>query len=242
MKNEVRRRGDWSLQQPNVEPSGWAFEYANAFYPDIDDTAMVLMALVRSLPATIDRPWAAEFLIDRERGPGRENAAILSASEVDADAAVDDLVALSPMLTSIWRGVKWMLAMQGRDGGWGAFDADNTRWLFTQVPFADHNAMIDPSTSDLTARLLELFGLLHAPASHPAVERAIDYVSSEQEDDGELVRPLGRQLHLRHVAGTAGTHRRRRSGHNDPRIQNAVRWLKKCSTTLRRLGRIHRQL
>jgi squalene-hopene/tetraprenyl-beta-curcumene cyclase len=184
LRNEVRRRGDWSLRKPSVEASGWAFEYANAFYPDVDDTAIVLMALVRSLPATIDRPWAAEFLIDRDQGPGKDNAAVLSATGVDAFAAVDDLAELSPMLTAIWRGVKWILAMQGRDGGWGAFDADNTRWLFTQVPFADHNAMIDPSTSDLAARVLELFGLLHAPVTHPAVKAALEYVSREQEPDG----------------------------------------------------------
>ncbi|MGC1275724.1 MAG: prenyltransferase/squalene oxidase repeat-containing protein [Planctomycetaceae bacterium] len=225
LKNEVRRRGDWSLQQPDVEASGWAFEYANAFYPDTDDTAMVLMALVRSLPATIDRPWAAEFLIDRDRGPGRENAAILSASEIDADAAIDDLAALSPMLTAIWRGVKWVLAMQGRDGGWGAFDKDNTRWLFTQVPFADHNAMIDPSTSDLAARLLELFGLLHAPPSHPAVKSAVDYVSREQEADGSWFGRWG----VNYLYGTwqallgltaVGV------SHDDKRIRNAVRWIK----------------
>lgn len=225
LKNEVRRRGDWTRQLPNVEPSGWAFEYANAFYPDTDDTAMVLMALVRSLPATIERPWAAEFLIDRDHGPGRENAAILSANDIDGEAAVDDLAALSPMLTAIWRGVKWVLAMQGRDGGWGAFDKDNTRWLFTQVPFADHNAMIDPSTSDLTARLLELFGLLHAPASHPAVQKAVEYVSREQEPDGSWFGRWG----VNYLYGTwqallgltaVGI------GPDDPRIRKGVNWIK----------------
>jgi len=184
LRSEIRRRGDWAVRAPNVEPSGWAFEYANAFYPDVDDTAMVLMALVRSLPASIDRPWAAEFLIDGTTGPGKENAAILSASDVDDLSAIDDLAELSPMLTAIWRGVKWVLAMQNRDGGWGAFDKDNTRWLFTKVPFADHNAMIDPSTSDLAARVLEMFGQLNAPMMHPAVKKALDYVSSEQGADG----------------------------------------------------------
>jgi squalene-hopene/tetraprenyl-beta-curcumene cyclase len=243
LSQEVRRRGDWSIRKPRVEASGWAFEYANAFYPDVDDTAMVLMALLRSLPATIEQPWAAEFLIDETResrtdgkssGPSildtplkrlGTNVAVLSAQDVDAATAVDDLSELSPMLEAIWRGVKWVLAMQGRDGGWGAFDANNTRWLFTKVPFADHNAMIDPSTSDLAARLLELFGLLHAPINHPAVKAALDYVSREQEPDGSLFGRWG----VNYIYGTWQALLGFSSigvPLTDPRIVNAARWLK----------------
>ncbi|MDQ3331202.1 MAG: hypothetical protein M3552_11195, partial [Planctomycetota bacterium] len=245
LSQEVRRRGDWSLGKPHVEASGWAFEYANAFYPDADDTAMVLMALLRSLPATIEHPWAAEFLIDEgaeARGQRREardensssqpstlnlrpNVAVLSAQDIDAAMACDDLSELSPMLEAIWRGVKWVLAMQSRDGGWGAFDSNNTRWLFTKVPFADHNAMIDPSTSDLAARLLELFGMLHAPISHPAVKSALDYVSREQESDGSLFGRWG----VNYVYGTWQT----LLGFSaiglpltDSRIREAAAWLK----------------
>ena len=230
LAQEIRTKGDWAIRRPGVEASGWPFEYANRFYPDVDDTAMVLMALLRSLPATIDRPWAAEFLLDAPpvhplQKVGTDNVAVLSAQDIDAETAVDDLAELSPMLTAIWRGVKWILAMQGRDGGWGAFDADNTRWLFTKVPFADHNAMIDPSTSDLAARVVELFGMLHAPINHPAVKRALDYVSREQEADGSLFGRWG----VNYIYGTWQAILGFSSigiPQTDPRIRNAAEWFK----------------
>ena len=99
------------------------------------------------------------------------------------------------------RGVDWLLAMQNRDGGWAAFDVDIDNQVLTKVPFADHNAMLDPSCADITARVLELLGTLGYRADHPAVARALDYLWQTQEPRGLLVRPLGRQLHLRHLAG-----------------------------------------
>src|SRR5262249_38316825 len=104
LDKEVRRPGDWSLSNPNLEPGGWFFEYRNGLYPDTDDAAMVLMALARC------------------------------GHSQDADA-----------LPAIQRGIRWLLGMQNTDGGWAAFDRDINRDLLTKVPFADHNAMLDPS-------------------------------------------------------------------------------------------------
>jgi squalene-hopene/tetraprenyl-beta-curcumene cyclase len=141
--NEVRTPGDWSLRRPDVEPSGWHFQYRNDFYPDIDDTAMVLLALDRS--ALRDQP------------------------EVKSAVA---------------RATDWMLAMQNRDGGWAAFDVDIDNQVLTKVPFADHNAMLDPSCADITARVLEALGGLGYKADHPAVARGLEYLWSTQEKDG----------------------------------------------------------
>ena len=91
---------------------------------------------------------------------------------------------MGPILGAIHRGARWTLGMQSRNGGWGAFDRDNTRELLTRVPFADHNAMIDPPTADLTARVLEMLGGLGVGETHPAVIRATDFLWDEQESDG----------------------------------------------------------
>ena len=136
---EVRRPGDWSVKAPGLEPGGWYFEFENEFFPDVDDTVAVLMAL---------------------RLAGRTGP------------AVD-------------RGLKWLMAMQNRDGGWGAFDRENTHAYLTHVPFADHNAMIDPSTADLTGRILEYLGWIgRTPAEDPDVARAVEFLKRVQEPDG----------------------------------------------------------
>ena len=185
MSKEVRRHGDWAVLNPGHEPSGWFFEFKNGFYPDTDDTSMVLMALCRALPATSHGGWSAEFLLGdwSPHEADKDAAAVISARGQSPQVAYNDLAAVTPQLTAIWRGARWLLAMQGKDGGWGAFDPDNNRELFTRVPFADHNAMIDPSTADLTGRMLELFGDLRLPLDHPAVQKAIDFVWSRQEQD-----------------------------------------------------------
>ena len=222
LEQQIRSPGDWSVRRPKVQPGAWAFEYNNAFYPDIDDTSMVVMALTRALPARIEHPWAAEFLLDPPEK--NVNAAVLTAEGVDPQDACEDLGDLAPMLTAIWRGVRWILAMQSRDGGWGAFDADNTRWVFTQVPFADHNAMIDPSTADLTARMLEMFGLLGAPASHVAVKSALEFMSAGQEEDGSWYGRWGVNYLYgtwQALLGMAAINIPR----SDLRIRKAVRWL-----------------
>ncbi len=185
LSKEVRRSGDWAVLNKGHDPSGWFFEFENAFYPDVDDTSMVLMALCRSLPSIGDRNWRADFLLGNwsPHPNDRDAAAIVSARGQSSAEAFQQVQAAAPQLNAIWRGTRWILAMQGRDGGWGAFDPNNNRELFTRVPFADHNAMIDPSTADLTARMLELFGDLKIGKHHPAVSRALDFVWKAQEPD-----------------------------------------------------------
>jgi squalene-hopene/tetraprenyl-beta-curcumene cyclase len=143
LTKEVRRKGDWSVKRPNVEPSGWYFEFANEFYPDIDDTAMVLLSLLHA------------------------RASNKAAQEACAKRAVN-----------------WLLAMQSKDGGWAAFDVDNDWKPLSYVPFADHNAMLDPSCPDITGRVLEALCKYGVPPEHAAVRRAVDYLIRTQEQDG----------------------------------------------------------
>ncbi|MCH7988329.1 MAG: squalene--hopene cyclase, partial [Planctomycetes bacterium] len=169
LSKEVRSKGDWSQLKNDTDVGGWYFEFNNECYPDLDDTSMVVMALCRTLPAAGQTGWSAEFLLDdwSPHEADKDAAAILSTQDATAHSAFRDVEMLTPQLTAIRRGVRWILAMQSSDGGWGAFDADNNRELFTQVPFADHNAMIDPSTADFTARILEMFSYLNVPGNHP---------------------------------------------------------------------------
>jgi squalene-hopene/tetraprenyl-beta-curcumene cyclase len=144
IEKEIRFRGDWYHKNPvDVEPSGWVFEYANKWNPDVDDTAMVLLAL-RQVPT--DNPQKRDECFQR--------------------------------------GMKWMLAFQCKDGGWAAFDKDCTKNILEKVPFADHNAMLDPECADITARILELLGYEGWSINHPQVKDALDYVRSQQEADG----------------------------------------------------------
>jgi len=144
MDREIRFRGDWHAKNPaEVEPSGWVFEFENKWNPDVDDTAMVLLAL-RLIPT--DDP--------RRR---------------------DECFA---------RGLRWMMTFQCKDGGWAAFDKDCTKSILEKVPFADHNAMLDPECADITARILELLGYEGWQTSHPQIQRALEYVKNQQEADG----------------------------------------------------------
>lgn len=143
IEREVRVRCDWTVNNSHPEASGWAFEYNNVFYPDTDDTAMVLMAL------RLVRP--------NERAP----------------------------LAEIFnRALDWQLSFQCGDGGWAAFDKDVTRHWLEDMPFADHNAILDPTCSDLTARTLELLGYIGFNPGRPSVRKAIRYLRQTQEDDG----------------------------------------------------------
>lgn len=183
ISKEVRRPGDWTVRNADTEPAGWYFEFNNEFYPDVDDTCMVLMALARCLPSEPD--WKIDFLVDdwSPHEADKDATAVLAARNADSGLIATQVDRLRPMLGAMHRGVRWIMAMQSKDGGWGAFDRDNTRELFTQVPFADHNAMIDPSTADLTSRMLEMFSYLDVPNDHPAVRRAIDFVWQNQDSE-----------------------------------------------------------
>jgi len=154
LDREIRGPGDWTHDAAGVVPSGWCFQYSNRFYPDVDDTAMVLIAL---------STWLDSL------AAGRESPSVSRLARVQA---------------AIGRAVPWLESMQSSDGGWGAFDRDNNMELLCKVPFADHNAMIDPSSPDLTGRVLEAYGKLGLQAGHPSIDRAIAYLRASQENDG----------------------------------------------------------
>jgi squalene-hopene/tetraprenyl-beta-curcumene cyclase len=143
LAKEIRRKGDWSVKRPDLEPSGWAFEFANEYYPDIDDTAMVLLALMHA----------------KASDPGKQE-------RVER------------------RAINWLRGMQSADGGWAAFDVDNNWEILNKVPFADHNAMLDPSCPDITGRVLEALARRGFRYEHPAIKRGVHYLLGSQEDFG----------------------------------------------------------
>jgi squalene-hopene/tetraprenyl-beta-curcumene cyclase len=165
LDRQITGPGDWQVKNHDAEPGGWAFEFRNDFYPDVDDTAFVLMALERMAAA--------------------------------------DPRAQSRHAEAIQRGIAWMVSMQNRDGGWGAFDRDNDRKILNHIPFADHNAMLDPSTPDLTARVLECLGQFGWNASHPRIRKAIQYLTKEQSAEGAWYGRWG----VNYVYGTSGVMR-----------------------------------
>ena len=183
LENQIVGPGDWMLKTPGIKPGGWAFEFRNDFFPDVDDTAFVLMALQR-----VDFP-------DKAR-----------------------------MEAATRRGLAWLLAMQNRDGGWGAFDHNNDRRFLCQIPFADHNAMIDPSTADVTARVVECLGRYGWPATHPVIERAVRFLLKDQTEDGSWFGRWG----VNYVYGTSGVLRALETVALSARqyCQRAVGWLR----------------
>jgi squalene-hopene/tetraprenyl-beta-curcumene cyclase len=224
---EVRRPGDWSVRNPRLEPGGWFFEFNNVFYPDVDDTMMVSMALAECLPGSRRANLSAALVPTGPQGHTNDAdlAAVVFGRTRDAESAAVDVEAMQPVLAALRRGLRWMLGMQSRCGGWGAFDRDNDRELLTRVPFADHNAMIDPPTPDITARALEMFGRLGVGPDHPALQRAIDFVWREQDRDHCWYGRWG----VNYIYGTwqvlvglrtAGV------AESDPRIRRAAQWLK----------------
>ncbi len=144
ISKEIRFRGDWAIKNPaKVEPSGWVFEFNNKWNPDVDDTAMVLLAM-RKIPTQDVKRRDESFL----------------------------------------RGLNWMMTFQCKDGGWASFDKDCTKSVLEKVPFADHNAMLDPECADITARILELLGYENFSVDHPQVIKALNFIREHQEADG----------------------------------------------------------
>jgi squalene-hopene/tetraprenyl-beta-curcumene cyclase len=133
-------KGDWAIMRPDLRPGGWAFQYKNDHYPDVDDTAVVGMLLHRA-----------------------------------QDARYDERIA---------RAAEWIIGMQSKNGGWGAFDADNTDDYLNSIPFADHGALLDPPTADVSARCLSFLAQAGYGVDHPAMQRGIDYLVRDQEADG----------------------------------------------------------
>ncbi len=178
--------GDWAVAKPHVRPGGWAFQYANAYYPDLDDTAVVAMAMDR---AAGSHPDAANH-----------RAAIARARE-------------------------WIEGMQSKNGGFGAFDADNDHHYLNYIPFADHGALLDPPTADVTARCISLLGQLgERPDRNAAIAHAIAYLAANQEKDGSWFGRWG----MNYIYGTWSVLCALNAVEidpADPMVQKAVDWL-----------------
>ena len=184
LSKEVRHKGDWAVKVKNTTPGGWYFEFNNEFYPDVDDSAQVLLALNQ-----VDNP--------RERYQ----------YEVSL------------------RALDWIFAMQCRNGGWAAFDRDNTKMIFQYIPFADHNAMLDPPTVDITGRILEMLAAYGYTRSDKRVERAIQFVLKEQEPDGSWFGRWG----VNYIYGTFLVLRGLEAigvWSHEPAIQQAAEWIR----------------
>lgn len=184
LDHQVTERGDWAVNNPHLEPGGWYFEFANEWYPDVDDTAYVLNALTR-----VEMP---------DPGPARAAAR---------------------------RGLAWMLGMQNRDGSWGAFDRDNNRTGLEHMPFADHNAMIDPGTVDLTGRVLETLGRYGYSRDNPRVRRAVEFIYRQQEPEGCWYGRWGTNYLYGTWQALKGLAAVGEDPHSEP-VVRAVRWLR----------------
>ncbi|MGF7162314.1 squalene-hopene/tetraprenyl-beta-curcumene cyclase [Rhodoligotrophos appendicifer] len=179
--NDVK--GDWAINAPDLEPGGWAFQYRNDYYPDVDDTAVVGMLLHR----------------------------------IDAEAhkpAID-------------RALVWIEGMQSKNGGWGAFDIDNNADFLNSIPFADHGALLDPPTADVTARCLGFLAQAGYASDHPIVARGIKFLKDEQEEDGSWFGRWG----TNYIYGTWSVLCALNAVGEDmqaPYVRKAVDWLLAC--------------
>ncbi|MDE2179348.1 MAG: squalene--hopene cyclase [candidate division NC10 bacterium] len=143
LSKQTRTVGDWKVKAPDAEPGGWYFQFENEFYPDVDDSAVVMTALIKT------------------KFP----------DQATKDAALN-------------QALKWVLPMQSSDGGWASYDKDNNKLFLNEIPFADHKALVDPPTEDLTGRMLEMLGYLGWTCSAPVAQRAIAFLKREQKPEG----------------------------------------------------------
>ena len=207
---EVTVRGDWSVVRPRLQPGGWAFEFANVNYPDVDDTAEVVLALRRVarelqvraaaggrrrvgpiIPGTGNAPLAAA-------AAGAEGSAPIVAAGAADHASAGVAGALAWQIDgAVARALTWLEGMQSSDGGWGAFDADNTRALVRELPFLDFGEVIDEPSADVTAHAIEMLGEL-GRADTPAARRGLSWLLERQEPDGSWWGRWG----VNHVYGT----------------------------------------
>ena len=174
--------GDWRVRRPQLAGGGWAFQFANDFYPDLDDTAVVV--------------WGMHQARDSSR-----------------------------YAESVRRALDWLTGMQSRDGGFAAFDADNTCYYLNKIPFADHGALLDPPTSDVTARVVTVLARVGRPQDKPALTRAIAYLRKQQEADGSWFGRWG----TNYIYGTWSVLMSLAQAHigpDDPMVKRAVAWLK----------------
>ncbi|HZQ69911.1 MAG TPA: squalene--hopene cyclase [Terriglobales bacterium] len=184
LQKQVRTAGDWKVKNRKGQPGGWYFEFNNEFYPDVDDSAMVCLAL-----AHVEHPNGR---YQRE---------------------------------SVQRAIDWIFSMQCKNGGWASFDKDNDRMVFQYIPFADHNAMLDPPTVDITGRILEMLATYGYTKDDPRVKRAIKFLRDEQEPDGSWFGRWG----VNYIYGTMLVLRGLEAigvDHHEPYIQQAAEWLR----------------
>ena len=184
LKKQVTRKGDWCVKNRKAAPAGWYFEFNNEFYPDVDDSAQVMLALSR----------------------------VKTSNESYHDKSVQ-------------RALDWLLSMQCKTGGWASFDKDNNRMVFQHIPFADHNAMLDPATVDITGRVLECLASYGYSLKDQPVRRAIEFIKREQEPDGSWFGRWG----VNYIYGTMLVLRGLEAmgiDHHEPFVQQAVEWLR----------------
>jgi squalene-hopene/tetraprenyl-beta-curcumene cyclase len=179
--------GDWQRQRPHLAGGGWAFQFENSFYPDLDDTAAIVWSMRRA------------------RDP-------------------------SVFAYSVARALDWLVGMQSSNGGFAAFDVDNTHYRLNQIPFADHGALLDPPTSDVTARVVTVLAEVDRPQDRAALARAIAYLRREQEPDGPWFGRWGSN----YIYGTWSVlmaFAQARIRPDDEAIVRAVRWLQEWQNT-----------
>ena len=184
LKKQVTHKGDWCVKNPKAAPAGWYFEFNNEFYPDVDDSAMVLLGL-----SQVNHP---------NQRYQHESAQ---------------------------RAIDWIFSMQCKNGGWASFDKDNDRMVFQYVPFADHNAMLDPPTVDITGRVLEMLATYGYTRDDKRVKRAIDFILREQEPDGSWFGRWG----VNYIYGTMQVLRGLEAmgvDIHEPYVQQAAEWLR----------------